>query len=300
MGGAEDAGAARHRHSADAAAVARGHPRRGDLPVHSPHHPRLRRGRRLQLPAPGPERHDERGRPREADPDLPRRRAEAARAGQPVHLVQPAGPAGGRWTWTGRRRARSASRSTTCSPPCRPRWAAPTSTTSTGSAGSTGSTSRRSRRSVRSPRTSASSTSAARPRDEMIPLSTLMTVTPGSGHRDHRPVQPVPLGGDQRRAGARLHLRPGDDGARGGRRPRCCRARWGSPTRASPTRRSRRRRRGRPSSWRSSSCSCSSRRCTRAGSCPGRCCWRPRWWRWAPSSACGSRATTTTCSSRSV
>ena len=34
----------------------------------------------------------------------------------------------------------------------------------------------------------------------MIPLSTLVTITRSAEHRDHHPLQPVPLGGDQRRA----------------------------------------------------------------------------------------------------
>ena len=38
--------------------------------------------------------------------------------------------------------------------------------------------------------------------DTMIPLSTLVTITSERGHRDHHPLQPVPLGGDQRGARA--------------------------------------------------------------------------------------------------
>ena len=41
----------------------------------------------------------------------------------------------------------------------------------------------------------------------------------GLRHRDHRPVQSVPIGGDHRRARAGLHVGAGDDGARGDRDP---------------------------------------------------------------------------------
>ena len=43
---------------------------------------------------------------------------------------------------------------------------------------------------------------------------------------DHQPLQPVPLGRDQRHRGARLQLRPGDRGHGGAARRRCCR--WAS------------------------------------------------------------------------
>ena len=59
-------------------------------------------------------------------------------------------------------------------------------------------------------------------------------------------------------------------------------------------------RRGRPSSSPSCSCSSCSPRCTRAGGCRGRCCSARRWSRSAPSSACGSWATTTTSTCRSA
>ena len=54
-------------------------------------------------------------------------------------------------------------------------------------------------------------------------------------------------------------------------------------------------------SWpRSCSSSCCSPRCTRAGGCPGPCCSARRSSPWAPSSASGSPATTTTSTSRSA
>ncbi len=96
VGRAERAGAACGRHPGNAAALARHDPRCGDLPVHAAHDPRLRRGRRIQLPAAGQERDDERRRSRRADADVSGRGAEAARARQPVHVVQSAGPAGPR------------------------------------------------------------------------------------------------------------------------------------------------------------------------------------------------------------
>ena len=67
-----------------------------------------------------------RGRARQADPGLPGGGAEAARAGQPVHVVQPAGAPSGRRPGPGEGAHPRACRSTTCSRPCRPRWAAPT------------------------------------------------------------------------------------------------------------------------------------------------------------------------------
>ncbi len=81
-------------HPADAPALPGRHPGGGDLPLHSAHHSGLRRGGWLQLPAAGPQRDDERGGARQADPGLPGCRAAAARAGQPVHVLQSAGSPG--------------------------------------------------------------------------------------------------------------------------------------------------------------------------------------------------------------
>ena len=71
----------------------------------------------------------------------------------------------------------------------------------------------------------------------MIPLSTLVTITVGAEHRDHHPLQPVPLGGDQRRARAAATppARRWPRSRTSSRRR--CRRRWASPTRSSPTRR---------------------------------------------------------------
>ena len=49
----------------------------------------------------------------------------------------------------------------------------------------------------------------------MMPLSNVVSVQRGDGAEDHHPLQPVPLGRDQRVGGARLQLGPGaaDHGA---------------------------------------------------------------------------------------
>ena len=47
---------------------------------------------------------------------------------------------------------------------------------------------------------------------QMVPLDNLVTVTESSGPAGHHPLQPVPLGGDRRLAGAWLQLRPGTRG----------------------------------------------------------------------------------------
>ena len=94
VGGAGYARAPRVGHPADAPALPGRHPGGSDLPLHSAHHSGFRRGGWLQLPAAGPQRDDERGRARQADPGLPGCRAAAARGGQPVHVLQSAGSPG--------------------------------------------------------------------------------------------------------------------------------------------------------------------------------------------------------------
>ena len=67
------------------------HPGGRHLPVQHPDHLRLRRGGRLQLPAPGPKRHDERRGARRADAGASSTRArQRPELAQPVHVVRPA------------------------------------------------------------------------------------------------------------------------------------------------------------------------------------------------------------------
>ncbi len=61
---------------------------RGCVPLHAAHDLRVRCRGRLQLPVAGPQRHAHRGRSGPAGTGLPGRRAPAARAGEPVHVVQ--------------------------------------------------------------------------------------------------------------------------------------------------------------------------------------------------------------------
>ncbi len=124
--------------------------------------------------------------------------------------------------------------------------------------------------------------------NEMIPLSTLVTITAQGGHRAHEPLQPAPLGRVQRRAGARLRLGPGarrsrsrlqgDDAARDGLH--LLAALLPGEDRAA--------RRRQPSSPPSCSSSCCSRPCTRAGVCHGPSCSARRSSPSARSSGCGS------------
>ena len=84
--------------------------------------------------------------------------------------------------------------------------------------------------------------------NEMVPLSTLVTISEIAGTRAHDPVQPAALRRDPGRA--RAPATPPD--RRSPRWSRCsrrrCRRRWASPTRRCPTRRRSRRRRRRRSS----------------------------------------------------
>ena len=111
---------------ADLAAAVRGDPRGGHLPVQHPHDLGLRRLGRLQLPAPGPERHAERRGARGPDARLPDRGAPAARARQPLHLVRPelSPGEGGARPREGAHARRARQRRVPGA--CRPCWAAPT------------------------------------------------------------------------------------------------------------------------------------------------------------------------------
>ena len=93
----------------------------------------------------------------------------------------------------------------------------------------------------------------SRTTNEMVPLSTLVKIDVRVRHRDHQPLQPVPLGGDQRQ-----RRRPASARDRRWRRSRrCsrrrCRRRWASPTVRCRIRRRWHRRRDRRSPSRSSS-----------------------------------------------
>ena len=44
---------------------------------------------------------------------------------------------------------------------------------------------------------------------QMMPLSNIVSVREATAPKTHQPLQPVPLGGDQRLGGARLQLGPG-------------------------------------------------------------------------------------------
>ena len=89
VGGARIEGPARQRDHGQGRRSAAADPRSDRLPLRPAHHRGLRRRRRLQLPAAGPQRHADHGRPRRADPQFPDRRAPAPGTGQPVHLVRP-------------------------------------------------------------------------------------------------------------------------------------------------------------------------------------------------------------------
>ncbi len=63
------------------------------------------------------------------------------------------------------------------------------------------------------------------PAGQMVPLATLVDVQRQARTADHQPLQPLPVGGDHRRVGARLQLRPGAlahgaDGSQRSSRPR--------------------------------------------------------------------------------
>ena len=102
------------------------HPRGDRLPVQHPDALGLRRLGRLQLPAPGPERHAERRRARRPVAHLPGRGPPAARARQPLHLVRSELSPGEGGARPGEGAHARESPSTTCSRPCRRCWAAPT------------------------------------------------------------------------------------------------------------------------------------------------------------------------------
>ena len=100
---------------------------------------------------------------------------------------------------------------------------------------------------------------------DMVPLGTLVTVTPVGGTEltnRFNLLRSVELNGVPAKG---LRLRAGDGRPRGGLQGDDAARRWASPTPSSPTRRRSPRRRGPPSSRPSSSSSCSSPRCTRAG-----------------------------------
>ena len=275
------------------------HPRGDHLPVQHPHHLGLRRLRRLQLPAPGPERQPERRAARRAEPPVPGGGAQAAGDRQHLHVVRPAlspGQGGARpreGAQAGRPRQRGVpgprlqpgrqlrERLQPVRPPL-PRLRP--------GGGGLPAQARRHRPDLRPQHDHGRHDPARHAHDHHLAV----------GHRAHEPLQPAPLG----RAAGRARARASPPGRPSPRwRPssrRRCPRRWASPTPRSPTRRRSRRPPRRPSWPPSSSSSCSWPPCTRAGACPGRCCWARRSWPWGPSSASGSPATTTTSTSRSA
>ena len=143
--------------------------------------------------------------------------AQAARAGQPLHVLRPELSPGQGGARPREGALASACPSTRCSRRCRRCSAAATSTTSTGSAASSASTSRPRpttgealghRRRVRPQPDQRDHDPALDAHDDHV----------GAEHRDHHPLQPVPVGGGQRGARARLLVRAGPRGARGGLR----------------------------------------------------------------------------------
>ena len=111
------------------------------------------------------------------DAQVPRGGAQAARAGQSLHVLRPELSAGEGGARPREGAHRSACPSTRCSRRCRRCSAAATSTTSTGSAASTASTSRPRPTTAGSPQDIGEIYVRSRTSGTMIPLSTLVTIT---------------------------------------------------------------------------------------------------------------------------
>ena len=174
-------------------------------------HPRP--GRLRRLPDAGRRTRGRRDRPRRAGQHRRRRWSGTARSQSGIAGLNTSFRAGVPQIYRRRRpRSRSrawASRSATSSPRCRPTSARPTSTTSTCSAAPTRSASRPTRAfRAASPRTSARLEVRNR-QGEMVPLGTLANVEHTLGPAIDHALQPLPVGRDQRRAGAGLQLRRG-------------------------------------------------------------------------------------------
>ena len=175
--GAQVRGAARQRHHGEVCGRSCGDPRGGRLPLRPPDDLRLRRRRRLQLPAAGPQRHAV----DRAELGVQTRNFLAAARQRPelgtlFTSFDPSVPADRASSSTARRRASWACRSTTSSPRCRPSSAAPTSTTSTASAACTASTSGRAEYRQK-PEDIGTFYVRSKTTGDMVPLSTLVTIT---------------------------------------------------------------------------------------------------------------------------
>ena len=191
------------------AAAVRRHPGGGDLPVQHPDAGRVRRRLGVQFPPPGPQRHHDGRAARRADAEIPRGGAAAAGAGEPLHLLRPELPPGqgGSGPREGAHAGRPGERgrSRRCPPP----WEGPYVNDFN--------------RFGRLYRVYVQADAASRLKaedigkvyvrskttNEMIPLSTLVTIREYRRDRADDPVQPAALRGDQRRARPRLHLRAG-------------------------------------------------------------------------------------------
>ena len=197
--------------------------RRDRPPVRAAADPRTRRVRRLRDAGAGPRRHRHR---RAGERHLrPRRRgqpvaagdaASSARSPSTTRSCRSRSTASGRWRW-GCRSARSRAR-------CRSTWARSTSTTSTSTTARIASTCRPTRRSAPI-RSGAEAALRPHPRRADGAARERRPRAGDDGAGGHQPLQPVPLGGDQRIGGARLQLGPGAAGnGAPGRRERCRRA----------------------------------------------------------------------------
>ena len=74
---------------------------------------------------------------------------------------------------------------------------------------------------------------------EMLPLENVVRMQRDDGAAGHQPLQPVPVGGDQRVGRARVQLGPGAAGDGAARAARRCRRAWASRGRACRSRRAR-------------------------------------------------------------
>ena len=123
--------------------------------------------------------------------------------------------------------------------------------------------------------------------NEMVPLSTLVTIKDIAGTELTTRFNLLRSVEIQGAPAPRIHLGAGAGRARAGLRGDDAEGDGLCLLVDCPIRKRSRRPPRRPSSWPSSACSCCWPRCTKAGGCPGRCCWARRWWRWAPSLASG-------------
>ena len=277
-----------------------GHPGRPGDPLRASGHPGPVGLRRIPVRAARPDgrRHLGPGR-RHRRPVRPRR----ARAAGGRPLLVASGPTTRSWWWTSTatRRAAWTCRCARSRTPSRCSWARPTSTTSTSTTGPTACTCRPTSSSARTPRTCGQLYARA---DDgaMVPAGQRGAHARDHGAPGHQPLQPVPLGRDQRRGRAGVELRPGPAGHGARSRARPCRRASTSPGRASRCEEVRAgaqaalHLRAQPDR----SCTWCWPRSTRAGSCPSSSCWACRWPSWAAWARSGCAAWPTTSSARSA